>query len=200
VIYYADQRNKCDLLSYDAVRNSLSLDPDGKITPSTIFAGINYKIDRSKLLLTLAITAIGLAGRSIVDKILALRGGAELVALWAQLSSVIEMIAGVALAGVGAGLSVLVAQTSRPERQQLFLRRALVLGFCVSLPLALASGVVGALFPEAFGGSAPAARGFALAAVAGCAAMVHGLVNNFWLGQQRRERTLALAAVLALLF
>jgi len=199
VIYYADQRNKCDLLSYDAVRNSLSLDPDGKITPSTIFAGINYKIDRSKLLLTLAITAIGLAGRSIVDKILALRGGAELVALWAQLSSVIEMIAGVALAGVGAGLSVLVAQTSRPERQQLFLRRALVLGFCMSLPLALASGVVGALFPEAFGGSAPAARGFALAAVAGCAAMVHGLVNNFWLGQQRRERMLALAAVLALL-
>jgi len=56
-----------------------------------------------------------LAGRSIVDKILALRGGAELVALWAQLSSVIEMIAGVALAGVGAGLSVLVAQTSRPD-------------------------------------------------------------------------------------
>jgi hypothetical protein len=73
------------------------------------------QIDRTKLLLTLAITAIGLAGRSAIDKILALRGGAELVALWAQLASVIEMIAGVALAGVGAGLSVLVAQTARPR-------------------------------------------------------------------------------------
>jgi O-antigen/teichoic acid export membrane protein len=159
----------------------------------------NLQIDRAKLLLTLAITAIGLAGRSIVDKILALRGGAELVALWAQLSSVIEMIAGVALAGVGAGLSVLVAQTARPERQQLFLRRALVLGFGAALPLALAAGVLGALFPDALGGSVPAAHVFALAAAAGCAAMIHGLVNSFWLGQQRRDRMLALAALLALL-
>jgi len=89
----------------------------------------------------------------VVDKILALRGGAEQVALWAQLSSVIEMIAGVALSGVGAGLSVLVAQTTRHERQQLFLRRALLLGFCVSFPLALAAGVMGALFGDAFGDS-----------------------------------------------
>ena len=135
----------------------------------------------------------------MVDKILALRGGAELVALWAQLSSVIEMISGVALAGVGAGLSVLVAQTARPERQQLFLRRALVLGFGAAVPLAIAAGVLGALFPDAFGGSAPAAHVFALAAAAGCAAMIHGLVNSFWLGQQRRDRMLALAALLALL-
>ena len=135
----------------------------------------------------------------MVDKILALRGGAELVALWAQLSSVIEMIAGVALAGVGAGLSVLVAQTARPERQQLFLRRALVLGFGAAVPLAIAAGVLGARFPDAFGGSAPAAHVFALAAAAGCAAMIHGLVNSFWLGQQRRDRMLALAALLALL-
>jgi hypothetical protein len=127
------------------------------------------------------------------------RGGAELVALWAQLSSVIEMIAGVALAGVGAGLSVLVAQTSRPERQQLFLRRALLLGFCVSFPLALTAAVVGVLIPDAFGGSAPAAHVFALAGAAGCGAMIHGLVNSFWLGQQRRDRMLALAALLALL-
>ena len=134
-----------------------------------------------------------------MDKILALRGGAELVALWAQLSSVIEMIAGVALAGVGAGLSVLVAQTARDERQQLFLRRALFLGLGVSLPVALAAGVFGALFPQALGGSAPAAHTFAMAAAAGCAAVIHGLVNNFWLGQQRRERMLALAALLTLL-
>jgi O-antigen/teichoic acid export membrane protein len=162
-------------------------------------AGINYKIDRSKLLLTLAITAVGLAGRSAVDKLLALRGGAELVALWAQLSSVIEMIAGVALAGVGAGLSVLVARTALHERQQLFLRRALFLGLAASLPVALAAGAIGAAFPDALGGTALSAHGFALAAAVGWIAVIHGLVNSYWLGQQRRGQMLALAALLALL-
>ncbi|HEX6156258.1 MAG TPA: hypothetical protein VFZ54_09565, partial [Burkholderiales bacterium] len=32
-----------------------------------------------------------------------------------------------------------------------------------------------------------------------CAAVIHGVVNNFWLGQQRRDRMLALAALLAVL-
>jgi O-antigen/teichoic acid export membrane protein len=155
------------------------------------------QIDRTKLLLTLAITAIGLAGRSAIDKILALRGGAELVALWAQLSSVIEMIAGVALAGVGAGLSVLVAQTARPERQQLFLRRALFLGLAASLPVAIAAGALGLGFADLLGGDAISAHSVALAAAAGWIAVIHGLVNSYWLGQQRRDLMLRLAAVSA---
>ena len=76
---------------------------------------------RTKLFLALAVITVGLAGHSALDKILALRGGAELVALWAQLSSLIEVVAAVASSGVAAGLSVLVAQTPLPERQQLFL-------------------------------------------------------------------------------
>jgi len=135
----------------------------------------------------------------VIDKILALRGGAELVALWAQLTSVMEMIAGIALAGVGAGLSVLVAQTSRSERQQLFLRRALFLGLAVSFPVALAAGILGAAFPDVLGGSAVSATAFAMASAAGWIAVVHGLVNSFWLGQQRRDLMLGLAAVCALL-
>ena len=158
------------------------------------FAGINYKIEHRKLLLTLAITAIGLAGRSAIDKILAVRGGAELVAAWAQLSSVIEMIAGVALAGVGAGLSVLVAQTAHTERQQLFLRRALSLGLAVSFPVAIAAGVLGIAFPDALGGTALSAHAFLLAAATGWIAVIHGLVNSLWLGQQRRDLMLRLAA------
>jgi len=157
------------------------------------------QIDRTKLLLTLAITVIGLAGRSLVDKVLALRGGAELVALWAQLSSVMEMIAGVALAGVGAGLSVLVAQTARGERQQLFLRRALFLGLAVSLPMALGAGILGAAFPDLLGGSTVSAAAFAMASAAGWIAVIHGLVNSYWLGQQRRGLMLALAALCAAL-
>ena len=110
-----------------------------------------------------------------------------------------EMIAGIALAGVGAGLSVLVAQTARSERQQLFLRRALFLGLAVSLPMALGAGFLGAAFPDVLGGSAVSATAFALASAAGWIAVVHGLVNSFWLGQQRRDLMLALAAVCALL-
>ena len=125
-----------------------------KNNPHRRFGRNKLQIDHTKLLLTLAITAIGLAGRSGIDKLLALRGGGELVALWAQLSSVIEMIAGVALAGVGAGLSVLVAQTARPERQQLFLRRALFLGLTVSLPVAAVAAFAGLCFPAALGGDA----------------------------------------------
>src|SRR6185503_20332513 len=98
---------------------------------------------------------------------------------------------------VGAGLSVLVAQTARGERQQLFLRRALFLGLGVSLPVALAAGILAARFPDALGGSALSAHAFALAAAAGWIAVIHGLVNSFWLGQQRRDLMLALAAACA---
>ena len=53
-------------------------------------------------------------GRAAVDKVLALRGGADLVAYWAQVGSVIELLAGVAVTGVAMGLSVLVAQGAEP--------------------------------------------------------------------------------------
>ena len=120
---------------------------------------------------------------------LALRGGGDLVALWAQLFSVIEMVSGVALAGVGAGLSVLVAQTAPPERQAMLLWRALRLGLAVGLPVALLVAAASALFPSVL-----APWTLALAAFCGWIAIVHGTVNSHWLGQQRRDLMLALAA------
>jgi len=147
----------------------------------------------TKLFLTFAIIAAGLAGRSALDKILAVRGGAELVALWAQLSAVIEMVAAVALTGVGAGLSVLVAQTPLSGRQQLFLRRALFLGLAIAAPAAIAAAIGGWHFSSALGGAALPRESLVLAALAGWFALVHGLVNSFWLGQQRRGLMLALA-------
>jgi PST family polysaccharide transporter len=126
-----------------------------------------------------------------------LRGGAELVALWAQLSSVIEMVTAVALSGVGAGLSVLVAQASRPERQQLFLRRALRLGLAVAAPVAIAAALAGWPLSEVLGGSGLAPHTVALAAFAGWVAVIPGLVNGYWLGQQRRDLMLGLAFVAA---
>jgi O-antigen/teichoic acid export membrane protein len=169
--------------AFDAVRESHSALPSEKI--------------RTKLFLALAIIAVGLAGRSALDKILAMRGGGELVALWAQLSSLIEIVTAVVASGVGAGLSVLLAQAHLVERQQLLLRRALALGLAVSAPVALGAALAGWNASERLGGAALAPRSAALAALAGWIAVIHVLVNSYWLGQQRRDLMLGLAFVSA---
>lgn len=103
------------------------------------------------------------------------------------------MVAAVALSGVGAGLSVLVAQTPLSGRQQLFLRRALYLGLAIAAPAAIAAAIGGWHFSSALGGAALPRESLVLAALAGWLALVHGLVNSFWLGQQRRGPMLGLA-------
>jgi hypothetical protein len=109
----------------------------------------------------------------------------------------IEVVAAVASSGVAAGLAVLVAQTPLPERQQLFLRRALALGLAVSAPVALAAAIAGWSLSERIGGVSLAPQTAALAALAGWIAVMHVLVNNFWLGQQRRDLMLGLAFISA---
>lgn len=109
------------------------------------------------------------------------------------------MVGAVAASGVGAGLSVLAAQTRLPERQQLFLRRALYLGLVISAPIGVATALAGSVFAERLGGAALAPASVALAALAGWIAVIHVLVNSLWLGQQRRDLMLALAFVSAAL-
>jgi len=121
-----------------------------------------------------------------------LRGGPELVAFWAQLGSVVDLVAGVALAGVGTGISVLVAQADRLERQRGILRESLRLGVATSAPVMLAVAAVALVFPEHVAGGLPGPL-IALAAVVGCVAVVPGMVNGYWLGQQRRDLMLILA-------
>jgi hypothetical protein len=111
-----------------------------------------------------------------VDKILALRGGVELVAHWAQLASAIEVVTGVVASGVATGLAVLVAQAA-PERQRALLGTGLLLTLAVALPVA---GAVALLYS-------------ALAAAAGWIAAIPTLVNGYWLGRQQRGAMLALA-------
>ena len=155
----------------------------------------------SKFALTLAIVLVGLAGRAAVDKVLALRGGAELVAYWGQLGSAVEVVAGVALAGVGTGLAVMVAQAANPAQQQRLLRDALAIGLAVALPVAIAVAA-GTQLAGAGGGGFPR-EVLWIGAAAGWLAIVPGTVSNFWLGQQRRGSILALAAAssaLTLLF
>jgi O-antigen/teichoic acid export membrane protein len=143
-------------------------------------------------LLAFALIAAGLAGRSAVDKVLALRGGAETVAQWGQLSSAIDLVSGVALAGIGGGLTVLVAQASSPQRQFPLLAQALRPALAASMVAALAVALAAALAPHAAG-----AR-YALAALCGWIAVAPGLVNSYWLGQEQRGRMLALAVASAL--
>jgi O-antigen/teichoic acid export membrane protein len=147
-----------------------------------------------KLVATFAIIFAGLAGRSAVDKVLTLRGGSELVAYWAQLGSIIDMVAGVALAGVGTGISVLVAQARHAERQRSLLRESLSLGFALSVPMLVIVVVVAFAFPGKIAGDGLSQGLVMLAAVIGCIAVVPGMVNGYWLGQQRRGFMLALAA------
>lgn len=122
-----------------------------------------------------------------------MRGGAELVALWAQLASVIDVITGVALSGVATGLAVYVARTRRPERQRDLLREALRIGLLVSLPVALAIGAGGWSFGERLSGGKLMPALFLVSAAAGWIAVVPGIVNGYWLGRQRRGLMLALA-------
>ena len=129
-----------------------------------------------------------------MDKVLTLRGGPELVAFWGQLGSIIDVVAGVALAGVGTGVSVLVAQADRPERQRGLLHQSLRLGLLVSFPVMVLAVAVSLAFPGTLAGAGISQGLVALAAVIGCVAVVPGLVNGYWLGQQKRGLMLALAA------
>ena len=117
-----------------------------------------------------------------MDKVLAVRGGAELVAAWAQLASVIELVAGAALAGVGAGVTVYVAQAASRDEELAALRGGTRLGLAVSLAVAIL------VLPFA-----------AIGAVVGLIAVIPGTINAYWLGQQRRGAMLVLALVSALL-
>ena len=125
---------------------------------------------------------------------LALRGGGEAVALWAQLSSVADVVAGISLAGLGGGLSVLVAQAGSTARRHDLLRQALAIGLALSVVAALAVLAGGALI-----GSGVLSIGLvAGAALVGWIAVIPGLLNAYWLGRERRDAQLGLAAATAL--
>ena len=129
-----------------------------------------------------------------MDKALAVRGGPEAVAVWAQLSSLIDMVAGIALAGIAGGLTVLVAQAQDAERRRELLRQALSIGLALSVVPALGVLAGGLLLD-----SGPLPRiVVAGAALAGWLAVIPGLLNSYWQGRERRDSQLALVAASAL--
>jgi hypothetical protein len=145
------------------------------------------------VLAAFSIILIDLLGRAGLDKVLALSGGPVMVALWAQLQSVVELVGAVTMAGVLQGLTVLITQVSESRDERSLLRDALKLGLGTSLVVAL---VVMISAPEL---AAWLTQGridtelFLLAALAGCITVVPATLNAYWLGKHRQQRMLGLA-------
>ena len=140
------------------------------------------------VLAAFAIILIDLLGRAGLDKVLALAGGPALVAHWAQLQSVVELVSTVALAGVLQGLTVLIAQVRESRDVRSLLRAALKLGMGTSLAVALgvmlmAGFIRGEINPVLF----------FLAALAGWIAVIPATLNAYWLGKHQQQRMLGLA-------
>lgn len=142
----------------------------------------------------LGVVLTGLAGRALIDKLLALRGGVELVAHWAQISSLADTISGVTLAGIGVGLTGRVALKSPGDQRQLLgdgLRLGmLVSGACLAASALLISEGLLPLLP-------PALSWLALPALlAGWLTVAPGLLSFWLLGRGQPGRAMLLAAML----
>jgi PST family polysaccharide transporter len=120
-----------------------------------------------------------------------------LVALWAQLASVMEVLTGIAGAGVATGLAVYVARTRVEERREDFLREALRVGILVTFVIAAALALTAPWTAEVLSGGRISAALIALAAAAGWLSVIAVVVNGAWLGRQQRGRMLVLAVVSA---
>jgi PST family polysaccharide transporter len=145
------------------------------------------------VLAAFTIILVDLLGRAGLDKVLALAGGPTMVALWAQLQSVVELVSAVTMAGVLQGLTVLITQVDTVRDERCLLRNALRLGLVTSLSVAL---LVALASPEL---AVWLTRGrietglFVLAALAGCITVVPATLNAYWLGKHMQQRMLVLA-------
>lgn len=152
------------------------------------------------VLASFAIILIDLLGRAGLDKVLALAGGPAVVALWAQLQSVLDLVSGVATTGVVQGLTVTVAQAHNAREERSLLKIALKLGLSTALAaallLALASPMLSAWLTQ--GKVEPAL--ISLAALGGLLAVIPATLNAYWLGKHQQQRILALSAVLGMIW
>ena len=145
------------------------------------------------VLAAFSIILIDLLGRAGLDKVLALSGGPVVVALWAQLQSVVELIGGVTMAGVLQGLTVLIAQMNEARNERDLLRDALKLGLGTSLAVALIVMLVSPGLAVWLSQKKIGTELFLLAALAGCITVIPGTLNAYWLGKHMQQRMLGLA-------
>jgi hypothetical protein len=140
------------------------------------------------VLAALGIILVDLVGRAGLDKVLALAGDPTMVAQWAQLQSVVELVSSVVLAGVLQGLTVLITQVRTSRGESSLLSAALKLGLGSSLGVALVVLMVvvlirGEIKPDLF----------MIATLVGCIAVIPATLNAYWLGKHQQQRMLGLA-------
>jgi O-antigen/teichoic acid export membrane protein len=88
------------------------------------------------VLLAVTTLIVSISGRTLLDMALSHISGPATIALWAQLSSLIDLTSAVACAGLGPGVTVLVARASNLDVQSMILRTAVMLALtCSALTL-----------------------------------------------------------------
>jgi len=140
------------------------------------------------VLAAFGIILVDLVGRAGLDKVLALTGDPTMVAQWAQLQSVVELVSSVALAGVLQGLTILIARACYASEERNLLGAAFKLGMAVSLTVAL----VLLLLAGYLRGQSKVDLVF-LAVLAGCITVIPATLNAYWLGKHQQKRMLGLA-------
>lgn len=145
------------------------------------------------VLAAFAIILIDLFARAGLDKVLALVGGPETIALWAQLQSVVELVSGVTIVGVLTGLTVMIAQLHEPSGEPILLRHALKLAFVTALSVALFVVSSSSLLSVWLTQGKVSATLFLLATLIGCIAILPASLNAYWLGKHQQQQMLRLA-------
>jgi len=144
-----------------------------------------------KVLLGSGIVVVGLCARALVDKMLALHSSRELVAHWAQLQSVFELVAGVTLSGIGHGITVYASRHN--QNPVSLLRSGLLWGLSLSalVAIALLFGMT-TLNDLVHRELLPEIELTSWAIAAGWLSVVSGLFYAYWLGRKWRGRMLLL--------
>ncbi|MGA8864325.1 MAG: hypothetical protein WBM09_11790 [Gallionella sp.] len=145
------------------------------------------------------IILVDLLGRAGLDKVLALAGGPTMVALWAQLQSMVELVSAVAMAGVLQGLTVLITQVNNSRDERCLLQGALKLGLATSLAIALMVALASPELAAWLTRSRIEKWLFVLAALGGCITVVPATLNAYLLGKHQQQRMLVLALLASMI-
>lgn len=128
-----------------------------------------------------------LFARAVLDKLLAMQAGPMLVAVWAQYQSLVDLVAGVTLVGLGQGLTVFAARNTHAFGA--LLRAGAIWGLSIS---ALLGVIILLLLPTVTAwlgaGELLQASWVVLAVLAGWTAVLPGLFLAYWQGRQQRGR------------
>ena len=152
------------------------------------------------ILAAFTIILIDLLGRAGLDKVLALAGDPAMVALWAQLQSVVELVSAVALAGVLQGLTVLITQAHEARDERSLLQSALKLGMGTSLAVAVVVVLAAPVLTTWLTQGKIEAFLFLLAAGAGCIAVIPATLSAYWLGKHLQQRMLGLSLLVGMVW